>query len=102
MASTKTTTLSLALLCLVLLSEVGILMAEVQTATAPGPQVPDECPGKCAKRCSKSWKPKMCNKTCVACCHRCPDHCVPDGPLASRDSCHCYSQIQTHGKFKCP
>ncbi|XVF29988.1 hypothetical protein REPUB_Repub16aG0018800 [Reevesia pubescens] len=103
-SSSKKTTLLLAILCLVLLSEVGMLMAQVQTpkAEAPGPQVPDKCPNKCAKRCSKSWKPKMCNKTCIACCHRCPDHCVPDGPTASRDSCHCYSQIKTHGKFKCP
>ncbi|XVF63278.1 hypothetical protein PTKIN_Ptkin09bG0075000 [Pterospermum kingtungense] len=98
--STKTTTLLLALLCLVLLSELGMLMAQVQTP--PGPKVPDACPKKCAKRCSKSWKPKMCKKTCIACCHRCPDHCVPDGPKASRDSCHCYSKIKTHGKYKCP
>ncbi|OMO99640.1 Gibberellin regulated protein [Corchorus capsularis] len=77
MARTKTATLSLALLCLVLLSEVGMLMALVQTppAGAPAPQ---------------------------ACCHRCPDHCVPDGPKASRDTCSCYSKIMTHGKYKCP
>ncbi|OMO83132.1 Gibberellin regulated protein [Corchorus olitorius] len=104
MARTKTATLSLALLCLVLLSEVGMLMALVQAppAGAPAPQVADECPSKCAKRCSRSWKPKMCLKTCVACCHRCPDHCVPDGPKASRDTCSCYSKIMTHGKYKCP
>ncbi|XWS24830.1 hypothetical protein CRYUN_Cryun27aG0018600 [Craigia yunnanensis] len=38
--STKTTTLLLSLLCLVLLSEVGMLMAQVQThpPSAPGPQ----------------------------------------------------------------
>ncbi|XVF63279.1 hypothetical protein PTKIN_Ptkin09bG0075100 [Pterospermum kingtungense] len=99
-SSTKTTTLLLALLCLVLLSEVGMLMAEVQAPS--GSQVPDVCPSKCAKRCSNSWKPKMCNKTCVACCHRCPDRCVPDGPKASRDSCRCYSQIMYRGRPKCP
>ncbi|KAK5840550.1 Snakin-2 [Gossypium arboreum] len=103
MASSRTSTPLLSLLlCLVLLCEVGMLMAQLSVAQAPGPQVPDACPNKCAKRCSLSWKPKMCNKTCIACCHRCPDHCVPDGPRASRDSCHCYSQIKTHNKFKCP
>ncbi|KAB2040346.1 hypothetical protein ERO13_D02G065800v2 [Gossypium hirsutum] len=101
MASSRTSTPLLSLLlCLVLLCEVGMLMAQLSAAQAPGPQ--DACPNKCAKRCSLSWKPKMCNKTCIACCHRCPDHCVPDGPRASRDSCHCYSQIKTHNKFKCP
>ncbi|KAL4273634.1 hypothetical protein GQ457_13G023080 [Hibiscus cannabinus] len=80
------------LLCLVLLSEVSFTPSLFA----------DECPKKCAYRCSKSWKQKMCNKTCVACCHRCPDHCVPPGPTAPRDSCRCYSQIKTHHKYKCP
>ncbi|KAE8685666.1 putative GAST1 protein [Hibiscus syriacus] len=103
-STTKTSSLLLAsLLCVLLLSQVGILMAQPEAkAPAPGTQVGDECPKKCAYRCSKSWKPKMCNKTCVACCHRCPDHCVPNGPRAPRDSCYCYSQIKTHNKFKCP
>ncbi|KAE8714268.1 putative GAST1 protein [Hibiscus syriacus] len=77
-----------------------LLMAHA--APAPGPPVADECPNKCAYRCSKSWKAEMCNQACVACCHRCPDHCVPKGPTAPRDSCYCYSQINTHNKFKCP
>ncbi|KAL4272753.1 hypothetical protein GQ457_13G023070 [Hibiscus cannabinus] len=103
-SSTKTSALFLAsLLCLVLLSEVGMLMALAAPAPTPAPApVADECVNKCAYRCSKSWKPKMCNKTCVACCHRCPDHCVPVGPAAPRDSCRCYSQIKTHNKYKCP
>ncbi|GMJ12349.1 hypothetical protein HRI_004904100 [Hibiscus trionum] len=102
-STTQTSPLLLAsLLCLLLLSEVGILMAQAAPAPAPAPGAPDECVKKCAYRCSKSWKPKMCNKTCVACCHRCPDHCVPNGPTAPRDSCWCYSQIKTHNKYKCP
>ncbi|KAK8585909.1 hypothetical protein V6N13_050879 [Hibiscus sabdariffa] len=102
-STTKPSSLLLAsLLCLLLLSEVGMLMAQVGQPGSAHTQGADECVKKCAYRCSKSWKPKMCNKTCVACCHRCPDHCVPKGPTAPRDSCHCYSQIKTHNKYKCP
>ncbi|XP_022720035.1 gibberellin-regulated protein 11-like [Durio zibethinus] len=93
MASTKTTPL-LAVLCLLLISEVGMLMVEAESK---------DCETKCAFRCSKSWKPKMCHKTCNTCCQMCNDGCVPPGPTANRDVCPCYAQMKTHGnRYKCP
>ncbi|XP_022772398.1 gibberellin-regulated protein 3-like [Durio zibethinus] len=91
MASTNTT---FAFLCLLLMSEVGMLMVEAER---------EDCQTKCAFRCSKSWKPKMCLKTCNTCCQRCNDGCVPPGPTANRDVCPCYAQMKTHGnRYKCP
>ncbi|GKV09056.1 hypothetical protein SLEP1_g20605 [Rubroshorea leprosula] len=93
MASTKAT-LVFAVLCLLLISEMGMLMVEAERA---------DCQQKCASRCSKSWKQKMCLKTCNTCCQRCNDGCVPPGPTANRDVCPCYAQMKTHGnRYKCP
>ncbi|KAB2083708.1 hypothetical protein CXB51_011059 [Gossypium anomalum] len=90
MATTKTTLL-LAVLCLFLVCEIGMLMVEAQV------QRP-ECEGKCASRCSKSWKPEMCLKTCNACCNTC-DGCVPPGPTANKEVCPCYAKYKNG---KCP
>ncbi|KAK6246603.1 hypothetical protein QUC31_001359 [Theobroma cacao] len=92
MASSKTV-LVVAVLCLLLISEVRIMVAAER----------QDCQTKCAFRCSKSWKPKMCHKTCNTCCQRCNDGCVPPGPTANRDVCPCYAQMKTHGnRYKCP
>ncbi|XP_039051424.1 peamaclein-like isoform X1 [Hibiscus syriacus] len=90
MATTKAT-LVLAVLCLFLLSEIGMFMVDAQV------QRPD-CQPKCASRCSKSWKPKMCLKTCTACCNTCQG-CVPVGPTANKEVCPCYAKYK---KGRCP
>ncbi|GMI90531.1 Gibberellic Acid Stimulated Arabidopsis 10 [Hibiscus trionum] len=89
--ATNKTALLLAVLCLFLVSEIGMLMVEAQV------QRPD-CGPKCASRCSKSWKPEMCLQTCTACCNTC-EGCVPAGPTASKEVCRCYAKYK---KGRCP
>ncbi|XP_039041870.1 gibberellin-regulated protein 3-like [Hibiscus syriacus] len=85
------TTLVFTVLCLFIVSEIGMPMVEAQV------QRPD-CVPKCESRCSKSWKPKMCLKTCIACCNTC-EGCVPPGPTANKEVCPCYAQYK---KGRCP
>ncbi|GMI90533.1 hypothetical protein HRI_002722600 [Hibiscus trionum] len=100
--ATNKTALLLAVLCLFLVSEIGMLMVEAQVQR-PGPPKAQcgsatDCGPKCASRCSKSWKPEMCLQTCTACCNTC-EGCVPAGPTASKEVCPCYAKYK---KGRCP
>ncbi|RYQ92912.1 hypothetical protein S83_067580 [Arachis hypogaea] len=104
MASTRTTTLVLFIICLIFIQELEIhgleeIQGGNQDMTAAHHHI--DCGGKCGYRCSKAGRPKMCMRACKTCCQRC--NCVPPGTAGNQNACACYASLTTHGgKLKCP
>ncbi|KAK7379823.1 hypothetical protein VNO78_34347 [Psophocarpus tetragonolobus] len=96
MALSKST-LVLAILCFILIQELGIYGEDQHMVAAKK----IDCSGKCNYRCSKARRNKICLRACNTCCQRC--HCVPPGTSGNRELCPCYARLTTHGgKLKCP
>ncbi|QHO36648.1 hypothetical protein HN51_029927 [Arachis hypogaea] len=103
MASIRTTTLVLFIICLIFIQELEIhgleIHGENQDMAAAHQHI--DCGGKCGYRCSKAGRPKMCMRACKTCCQRC--NCVPPGTARNQNACPCYASLTTHGgKLKCP
>ncbi|KAL1295317.1 hypothetical protein AAHE18_19G202900 [Arachis hypogaea] len=96
MASTRTTTLVLFIICLIFIQEIH---GGTQDTAAAHQHI--DCGGKCGYRCSKAGRPKICMRACKTCCQRC--NCVPPGTAGNQNACPCYASLTTHGgKLKCP
>ncbi|RYQ92916.1 hypothetical protein Ahy_B09g099156 [Arachis hypogaea] len=97
MASTRTTTLVLFIICLIFIQELEIhgleIHGENQDMAAAHQHI--DCGGKCGYRCSKAGRPKICMRACKTCCQRC--NCVPPGTAGNQNACPCYASLTTHG-----